>query len=701
MWNLLKLNKAIIIIILVFINFNCLKNIELNKDQLKLFQFLLLTYPDIIIQQESKIIYEGQLTKFNIKLKNEPNNNVIIPVNTNSDLIQLSTSQLIFNSSNWDNFQEITIFAPEDDYFNESHQIPIQFGPSLSGDILYNGKGFVIDLEYLNNDYKGIYFYHSHPTEGGPNGSLTLSLQSKPKGDVTIYIDNPSPADLSFSSNSITFTPTNWNIPQTITITAIDDIFAEYTESFNIVLSTSSSDPDYNNLVLYIFLNIYDDDIPGFKLNVSSFYIVEGNTFSVNIQLDTAPTSNVNVSITATPLALCTISSGSSLTFTPANYNINQSFTIQAKPSDNIDDIPSLPYHNCQIQIVGTSSDPLYNGLSETLIGHIEDFNNAGIIVSSIIPTIKESGTSGSFNIVLLSEPTQPVTVCFKSTNYCESYVENTGINAPDGTCTSITGANTPYWVFNNTNWNMPKTIFVKGRHDWEYRSGALTIPETGGHCNPPYPDRNKYYQIHIHTYCPTCNNQEKNYYHTNNTAFNHKPYGQVQDDLDLWTFITSYHNGDFNNDLSLSRANAIQKADDYCNQQNPFLPGTYKAFLVDGANRSACGNGLDFPTCSGKIDWVLKPNKYYFRNHDDKLLFKTDINGFFIFGDPDAFGIPSESWTGIGPSNWADSFLNCSAWSDLIFVGDIGDANVNTYSAINATPSACISFYKILCIQQ
>jgi hypothetical protein len=263
----------------------------------------------------------------------------------------------------------------------------------------------------------------------------------------------------------ITFTPANWNTPQSVTITAIDDTLLEYTEIFDIVLTLTSSDPNYNNLSYTIPVSIDDNDVSGFNLNVSWFNIQEGNTSNVNIRLKTAPTNNVNVSITASPASLCTISSGSSLTFTTANYNVDQTFTISAKPLDNIDNITESPT-NCTITITGSSTDPLYNGLSQTLKGRIYDYLNAGIILNNggsiALGTLLESGTTASFTIRLNSEPTNPVTVCFKSNNYCEAGVESTGLNPPDGTCTPIVGVDTPYFVFNSTNWSTNQTITIK-----------------------------------------------------------------------------------------------------------------------------------------------------------------------------------------------------------------------------------------------
>jgi hypothetical protein len=692
-------NKAILVLILFL---SCFKNQSISEDEIKLFQYSLLTYPDLIVQKQSEKINEGQVIKFFVKLKSEPNSIVSVPISTNSNLIQLNLSQMTFDSNNWDTFQELQIFAPEDDFYKDNQNIPIQFGPYSSADVLYNGKGFTTPIFYINNETKGINFSITNPAEGGPNGYLILSLQSKPKGNVTININNPSPADLSFSSSMITFTPANWNTPQSVTITAIDDTLLEYTETFDIVLTLNSSDPNYNNLSYTIPVSIDDNDVPGLNLNVSWFNIQEGNTLNVNIRLKTAPTANVNVNITASPVSLCTISSGSSLTFTTANYIVDQTFTISAKPLDNIDNITESPT-NCTITITGSSADPLYNGLSQTLKGRIYDYLNAGIILNNggsiALGTLLESGTTASFTIRLNSEPTNNVIVCFKSNNYCEAGVESTGLNPPDGTCTPIAGVDTPYFVFNSTNWSTNQTITIKGRHDWDYRSGGLPT-ENGTPCNPPYPDGTKPFLIQIYTYCPSCNVNEQPYYHTNTRPYSQTPSGNVQDNLDFYTFSTIYHNGDFWNDGTLIGANAIAKADNFCSRQNPGLPGTFKAFLVDGTNRSACGNGLNFPTCAGKIDWVLKPNKYYFRVVDKKLLFKTDINSFFVFGDPDAFGIPAGVWTGIGTSNWADS-LNCSGWTSTSPSGARGNANVNNYSAISGFFGGCGISAPILCIQQ
>ena len=68
-----------------------------------------------------------------------------------------------------------------------------------------------------------------------------------------------------------------------------------------------------------------------------------------------------------------------------------------------------------------------------------------------------------------------------------------------------------------------------------------------------------------------------------------------------LKIFATSAtHNGGFKNDNLLVGSTAMEKADNFCqNDANRPDSGTYKAILVDGVSRDAIT----------PLDWVLKPN--------------------------------------------------------------------------------------------
>lgn len=694
-------NILIIKISFLFLFLNCLKRIDIPEEYIKISEFLLLSYPDLELKTEQNSIIEGQNQKILIKLKTQPLGEVRIPISTTNSLLKTNISSIFFTQENWDSFQEIQLQAPEDPYYEPTQKIEVSLGPAESSDFFYNGKINSLSYLYTNNEPLGFSMSYSNLWEGGGSVPLSISLLSQPRSNVTVTILNPNSSEFTLSSSSVVFTTSNWNVPQNITLTAVDDTELEYDQTYTLTFLASSSDSYYNEYKQEISITVYDNDVPGFQFS-SGFSIIEGGSQNVGIRLLTPPTSLVTVNLTSSPTANCTISSGSSLSFDNTNYNTYQYFTIQAKAADNIDNLGET-FYNCTITATASSSDPLYNNLTSNLYGYINDFVNGSLIInnggSTILSTLNESGTNTTFTLRLNSQPTGTVKVCIKSDNYCEAFIESTGINPPDGSCSSYAGANTPYVIFNSTNWNIDKTISVKARHDWDFRNPG-SIPEVGGKCNPPFPDSTKSYNILFYTICPVCNTGEAPYYNTGTSPYGITLSGSVSDDLDYYSFVTSStHNGDFANDASLSGSNAIQKADNFCSQNLPSgFSGTFKALLVDGINRQAA------PV---KINWILKQNKYYFRQDGTTLMFKTDSNEYFIFGDPDANGAPSGKsyWTGLIGATWFTNANTCSGWTSSLStnLGQAGSGGyTNSYSIDSTFPVGCDSTVKrLLCIQQ
>ena len=60
-------------------------------------------------------------------------------------------------------------------------------------------------------------------TEAGGTASFTVALNAPPTADVTIPVGSGDTTEGTVSTSSLTFTPANWNVPQTVTITGVDD----------------------------------------------------------------------------------------------------------------------------------------------------------------------------------------------------------------------------------------------------------------------------------------------------------------------------------------------------------------------------------------------------------------------------------------------------------------------------------------------
>jgi hypothetical protein len=101
-------------------------------------------------------------------------------------------------------------------------------------------------------------------TEGGATDTLAISLSAAPTSDVTVnFTVNNGQATL--STGSLTFTPTGganpWNVAQSITVTALDDLVNEGAHSSIISVTTTSTDAAFNNLtVTPVNVSIVDND---------------------------------------------------------------------------------------------------------------------------------------------------------------------------------------------------------------------------------------------------------------------------------------------------------------------------------------------------------------------------------------------------------------------------------------------------------
>jgi autotransporter-associated beta strand protein len=86
-------------------------------------------------------------------------------------------------------------------------------------------------------------------TETGDTAQFTVALHSQPLGNVTIGLASSNLNEGTVSPPSLTFTPANWNQPQTVTITGVADLIADGDTAYTIVLLPAvSADPVYNGM---------------------------------------------------------------------------------------------------------------------------------------------------------------------------------------------------------------------------------------------------------------------------------------------------------------------------------------------------------------------------------------------------------------------------------------------------------------------
>ncbi|MDP6511963.1 MAG: fibronectin type III domain-containing protein, partial [SAR202 cluster bacterium] len=91
-----------------------------------------------------------------------------------------------------------------------------------------------------NNNCCGVY-----TTDSGRKSFIPVLLNSQPASDVVVSVSSDDTGEITVSPSKITFTPSNWNTPQTVTVTGVEDGIADTDVNVGIwfaVVSESSDD---------------------------------------------------------------------------------------------------------------------------------------------------------------------------------------------------------------------------------------------------------------------------------------------------------------------------------------------------------------------------------------------------------------------------------------------------------------------------
>lgn len=102
-------------------------------------------------------------------------------------------------------------------------------------------------------------------SEAGDQDNYTIALGSQPNSNVTVDLINDT--QVSTDVESLSFTPENWNEPQTITVSAVEDELPEGDHQGVISHNVSSEDPIFDGFALNdLTVKVLDNDLGAFVL---------------------------------------------------------------------------------------------------------------------------------------------------------------------------------------------------------------------------------------------------------------------------------------------------------------------------------------------------------------------------------------------------------------------------------------------------
>lgn len=205
-------------------------------------------------------------------------------------------------------------------------------------------------------------------SEIGHSDTYEIVLNTKPTADVIVSFegndnqvraqDNANPANA-----FVTFTPDNWNQPQTVRVFGVDDSEAENFRRAFIRNLSSSDDPNYDAVGMpRVSVGVIDNDLPGVMIIPSDGETVvseSGGSDHYDMVLTRRPELNVVIDlqhVSGQIAAENAVNGSASLLFTPDNWSTPQRVKVTA-----IDDSLIEGVHTAFVSHTVVTEDPGYS----------------------------------------------------------------------------------------------------------------------------------------------------------------------------------------------------------------------------------------------------------------------------------------------------------------------------------------------------
>ncbi|MBF0278446.1 MAG: S8 family serine peptidase [SAR324 cluster bacterium] len=283
---------------------------------------------------------EGETAALTLRLNRQPITNVTVSTVIEDSTEAIATpSSLNFTPLNWNQNQTISIAGVDDSEKDGDQPFTLVLSAN-SSDSGFNK--LMSQVNSVNFDNESPAFLVTPPSiassEDGSAAEFTVRLSKRPSADVSFSIGS-SGAELGFISvDSLTFSSSNWNIPQTVTVKGADDFLMDGDQAFSILFGTASSkDPNYHGRKAPKVKGIiHDDDLAGFAIAGIGETTEGGGTAAFSVKLKSQPTADVALGLHSSDLSEAKISI-SSLTFTRKNWNIAQTVNVTGINDNDVD----------------------------------------------------------------------------------------------------------------------------------------------------------------------------------------------------------------------------------------------------------------------------------------------------------------------------------------------------------------------------
>lgn len=335
----------------------------------------------VTVSETALTVEEGEGDTFSVVLDAAPGADVTVNL-TAPGIASLNTAQLTFNEGNWDTPQVVTITGFEDSV-DGPDSVSDTIGVTVSSALPAYNLGALpnINVTVTDDDTSAVVFDPAAVTvvESGST-IVNVALASQPGADVTVSLTPP--AEVTFDVSLLTFTAADWDIPQAVTVSGIDNAVDAPDVVTTLAYDAASLDAKYDAVAGTAGLTVQDDDTAGVNVTPGALNLLEGTSATFNVGLTSQPTADVQIALTFDALDLDVQPSVLTLSdLTPQ--------TITVTPLDD----PVIDSETVDITFVASSVDGLYDGFVITPVSVQITDAQTNLLVN---PSFESGGTRGA-----------------------------------------------------------------------------------------------------------------------------------------------------------------------------------------------------------------------------------------------------------------------------------------------------------------
>ncbi len=248
----------------------------------------------------------GGADTFTIVLDSQPTSDVTIGL-TSSNPAEgtVSPAMVVFTVLNWNAPRTVTVTGVDDVAVDGDSLYTIETAPAISSDTIYSTLDAAdVSVTNVDNESAGVTVSPTsmlETTEGGGTDAFTIVLNAPPTEDVVISLTSDTLLEATVAPASLTFTPTDWDAEQTVTVTGVDDLVRDGDATFTIVTgAVVSDDGAYSGASVRNVVGVnLDDETPGVLVSPAAGLVTSesGDTATFTVVLQAQPASDVTVPV--------------------------------------------------------------------------------------------------------------------------------------------------------------------------------------------------------------------------------------------------------------------------------------------------------------------------------------------------------------------------------------------------------------------